>query len=329
MSGTIQIAVIGTRFGEPDIEQAALRPFPVEFVLGPGHTAEEIVALAREATIVLAGGAPKFTAGVIEQLSACQAIVRYGVGVDTVDRPAASERGIIIANVPDYATEEVSTHTVALILALMRKIGPAQQSVAAGDWHITNVRPLFSAAEQTLAIVGFGRIGQAVARKCRPFGFNIIVLDPFADEPALVDVGATAVSLDSLIEQADIVSLNAPLVDDTYHLINEDVLSRLKPSALIVNTSRGGLIDEGALLSALASGQIAGAALDVSELEPMPPDHPLLQYENVIVTPHMAWYTEQATARMRQYAAREAKRILLGELPLNLVNPEFSKTVMV
>ena len=317
-----RIAILGTRFGPPDIEQEELAEFEVELVTGAATTAAALVAAAGEAVAILAGAPPQFNREVLAQLPNCRAIVRYGVGVDSIDLQAATELGIIIGYVPDYCTEEVSTHTLALILACERKLITAHQGVMAGEWKVAPVKPLFSAEEQTLGIIGFGKIGQAVARKAQPFGFDIIVFDPFATPALLTDYNVQAVELPELLAQSDIISLHAPLMTDTYHLIDGAALAQMKPTAFLINTSRGGLIDEAALLEALDQGRLAGAALDVLEREPPEPAHPLLQSDKLLVTPHMAWYTEQSAERMRRLATQEVARVLRGEWPQNFVNPE-------
>lgn len=320
--GLARIAILGTRFGVPDIENAELSPYHVEIVLGEAADAEALVGTAAGAVAILAGAPPRFNREVLSELPACRAIVRYGVGIETIDLGAATEMGIQVANVPDYCTEEVATHTVALVLACVRKLLPAHRAVTRGQWQVSVVRPLFSTEQQTAGVIGFGNIGQAVARKLRPFGFNLLVFDPYVKEETLRQHHATAVELPELLSRSDVISLNAPLTEETKHLINADAIDAMKPTAFIVNTSRGGLIDENALADALREEKIAGAALDVMEKEPVPADHPLLQSERTLVTPHTAWYTVQSTIRMRQLASQEVARILRGEWPVHLVNPD-------
>lgn len=317
----MKVAILGTRFGEPTIEAAGLRDYDVSFVLDPGGDGDAIVAAAQDASVIMAGGAPRFPAAVLARLPNLHIIVRLGVGVETIDLEAATALGITVANVPDYASEEVSTHTVALILALVRKLVPANQTVRRGGWGLNAVRPLFSLADQTIGIIGFGQIGRAVTRKLRPFGSTLLVHDPYVAADVIAEAGATAATVDAILEAADIITLNAPLTDGTYHLIDAAALARMKSTAFLVNTSRGGLIDEVALLAALEAGAIAGAALDVLEQEPAAPGNPLVQREDVIVTPHMAWYTVQGTRRMREFAVIELARMLDGHRPRNFVNP--------
>ncbi len=321
MAGGTRVAVLGTRFGPADLEAEELAGLEVMLVPGSGATPDELVQAAAGAAVILAGAPPKFSRAVLERLPDCRAIVRYGVGTETIDLAAATERGIMVVNVPDYCTEEVATHTLALILACERRLLAAGAGVVQGQWQISHLRPLFSTEQQTLGILGFGRIGQAVARKAAAFGFTILVHDPVASEAALASQPVRPVGLDELLARSDVLSLNAPLTPGTYHVIDAAALARMKPTAFLVNTARGGLVDEAALAEALRAGRLAGAALDVLETEPPPPDHPLLGAERCLLTPHMAWYSEQAAERMRRLAAREVARVLRGEPPLNLVNP--------
>lgn len=322
-----RVAILGTRFGSPDLEAQELASLNVDFVLSLGKSPDEIVQAAHDSVAILAGAPPKFDREVLSNLPNCRTIVRYGVGTETIDLKAATELGIIVANVPDYCTEEVATHTLTLILASVRKLVQADAAVKNGNWQFSHLRPLFSTENQVLGIVGFGKIGQAIARKAKPFGFKILTSDPFATQEQAEEFGAQLVELKELFELADVISLNAPLTDQTYHLINRERISWMKDGAYLVNTSRGGLVDEEALEEALKTGKLAGAALDVVEKEPIPPDYPLARSEHIILTPHMAWYTEQATVRMRQFASREVGRVLTGGWPVNLVNRDVIKVL--
>ena len=319
---TVQVAILGGRWGEADIEQQVLRSFPVEWVSSPGTTPEEIVASAGKASVILAGSGPRFNRAVLEQLGSCRAIIRYGIGAETIDIPAATSLGILVANVPDYCTEEVATHTLALILASVRKLLPAQQAARQGNWRVDSLKPLYSTEDQVLGIVGFGKIGRSIARKAHAFGFEILVYDPLVSEEDFRQAGVAGVTLENLLRRSDVISLNAPLTPQTRHLIDAQALRQMKPSAFLVNTSRGGLVDEGALDQALRAGRLAGAALDVLEDEPVPAGRPILDNPRALVTPHMSWYTEQALERMRRLAAEEARRVLRGEKPKNLLNPQ-------
>ena len=324
---TTRIAILGTRFGAPTIEESELATFSPEFVLDAAASGDDLVTAAKDCVAILAGAPPRFTRDVLAQLPSIKTIVRYGVGIESIDLEAATEHGIIVANVPDYATEEVSLHAVSLILAGVRKLFTAHHAIKNGTWQVATVRPLFSTENQTAGIIGFGKIGQAVARKLKPFGFTLLTYDPYASSEALAEHGVTSVELSQLLQESDVISLNAPLTDTTRHIINADALKQMKPTAFIVNTGRGGLIDDMALAAALEAGEIGGAGLDVLETEPIPSDHPLLKSDKVILTPHMAWYTDQAAQRMRQLACQEVARVLNGETPINIVNPDVLATI--
>lgn len=318
------VAVLGLRVPTLDVEESVLGDLSVRLVRALGGSAGEIVATAREAEVILAGSLPKFTSGVLRELPLLKAIVRFGIGVDNIDRREAKQRGIAVANVPDYCIPEVATHTVALILVAARRLLPASQSVREGRWAVDAIRPLPPCEAQTVGLMGFGRIAQQVAARLRPFGFRVAAVDPAANANAAQALKVDIVSLGSLLETADILSLHVPLTSGTRHLLSGETLALMKPGAYVVNTARGGLIDEQALLLALNSGRLAGAALDVFEVEPPGTDQPLLHHPRVIVTPHIAWYSERAAIEMRRKAAEEAKRFLCGEPLRNPVTVEDS-----
>jgi D-3-phosphoglycerate dehydrogenase len=315
------VAVLGARWSL-EIETEELSELGVELIQNMGTSAEEIVSSAKDAVAILAGSPPRFTREVLSQLPKLKIIARYGVGVDKIDVLAATELGIMVANLPDVFAEEVATHTMALVLGAMRKLVQSHQMVQAGRWEVAPLKPMFSTEDQVLGIVGLGSIGQAVARKAQPFGFETLIYDPYLSPDILAQFDAQNVDLETLLTRSDVITLTAPHTDETHHMINESALKKMKSTSLVVNTSRGGLIDEKALERGLAEGWIAGAGLDVMENEPVEAERPLLQSGKLIVTPHTAWYTEQAMVRMRHLACQEVGRVLMGERPLNLVNPD-------
>ena len=261
-------------------------------------------------------------APLIRSLRRCRIIARYGVGVDTIDLDAASAAGIMVTNVPDYCVQEVSDHALALILTLARGIGRAMLSTRQGAWDLGAVRPLRRLEGQTLALLGFGRMGRAVAEKARPLGFRIIAYDPYLPADVIRKSGAEPVDLDTALGEADYLSVHVPLSDETRHLIDSAALERMKPTAYLVNTSRGGIVDTEALVEALQAGKLAGAALDVLEQEPPPADLELLQMPNVILTPHTAFYSEESLIELQTKAAEEVVSVISGKAPRNPVNPE-------
>jgi len=318
----VVVAVVGLRMSSLDVEEEVFSGLDVRLVRSPGASADEIIAAARDAEAILAGSMPRFPAEVIEALPHLRAIVRYGIGVDSIDVRAAAERGVQVANVPDYCIPEVATHTVVLILAAARRLLPGMQAAREGRWDVGAVRPLPECEAQTVGLVGLGRIGHGVASRLRPFGFRLLAADPIATAEAARAAGAELVPLEDLLGAADIVTLHLPLTAATRHLISREALARMRPGAWLVNTARGGLVDEGALLEALEAGRLAGAALDVLAQEPPAADHPLLRHPRVLVTPHVAWYSERAVVEMRRKAAEEVRRLLRGEPLLHPVSPE-------
>lgn len=317
-----KVVVLGARFGALDIERKLLGPLGVELAEGGGKEEEESLLLCRDAEVILCGGSPKIPATLIRRLPRLKAIVRYGIGVDTIDLAEATRRGVYVANVPDYCIEEVATHALALILSWARKLPVAQKITLEGQWNVAPLRPLQSARDQVLGLVGFGRIARTLARMARAIGFQVWGSDPYVKKEDMTKKGVKPVPLRRLIRAADFVSLHAPLSPATRHLLDAESLKLMKPTAYLINCARGGLVDEAALSQALQEGWIAGAALDVMEKEPWAPDSPLRGVDNLLVTPHAAWYTERAQRELRRKACAEVIRVLEGKVPRNLVNPE-------
>lgn len=257
---------------------------------------------------------------VLESMTRCKMVIKYGIGVNNIDVEAATERGIYVCNVPDYGIEEVSDHAVTLLLALGKKLPILADALRAGDWGNASVVPLRRLCTCTVGLIGFGRIPQAVARKLSGFGMKLLAYDPWASKEAAERLHVELVDLDTLYARSDFLSVHCPLTNDTHHLIDAEALAKMKPTAFLVNTARGAIVDEAALIEALQNGRIAGAGLDVFENEPITPDHPLLHLPNVIATPHSAWYSETAIAVLQQKAAEEVVRVLGGEKPKNNVN---------
>lgn len=306
------VAVVGTRYGDLAIEEEALARFHPRWKSGWGGSEGELLALCEDAAVILAGAAPRFTSRVIEQLASCRAIVRYGVGVDSVDLEAARGRGIRVANVPDYCAEEVSDHALALALALVRKLKTGDGLVREGQWAMTSLRPMYSFRDLTFGVLGLGRIGRTLARKARGVGFKVLGHDPAVSPDQALRWSVRHVAEGTLLEESDVLSLHVPLLPATRHFINADRIQRMKPGAVLINTARGGLVDEAALADALQSGRLSGAGLDVLEEEPPLTGSPLLQAPNLLLSPHSGWYSESSEIRLRQLASAEAARVLSG-----------------
>ncbi len=245
------------------------------------------------------------------------------VGVDSIDIPAATARHIFVANVPDYCVDEVSNHAIALMLDLSRRVTWLDRTVRRGEWSYHPERPSSRLWGKNLGIIGLGRIGRAVARKMQPFGVRLLTYDPYISPQDAEPLGVVILaSLTELLRQSDYVSIHVPLTNETRHMISYHELQMMKPTAFIVNTSRGPVIDEEALVWALREGRIAGAGLDVREQEPMKRDDPLTMMENVILTPHVAFYSLESIEEMKLEAARAIVQVLQGGRPRSLANPE-------
>ncbi|MGM0874577.1 MAG: C-terminal binding protein [Bacillota bacterium] len=283
-----------------------------DFIKAQCKTEEEVIAQAKEADAILNQYAP-LSRRVIESLEKTKIISRYGVGVNTIDLDAAKEKGITVANVPDYGMEEVSNHALALLLSWARKVTFLNNQVKKGNWDFKACIPIHRFNEQTVGVLGFGRIPRRFIEKVKPLGFKTAAYDPFVSARDMMAFGVQKMELDEIIREADYLSVHVPLINDTYHLLNEERFRQMKKSAIIINTSRGSIIDEKALSEALEKGYISGAALDVTEEEPISKESPLLKMDNVIITPHSAWYSEEAMIELRQKAARNIVHVLSGE----------------
>lgn len=257
----------------------------------------------------------------IERLERCRVISRYGVGYDNVDVEAATTRGIWVARVPDYCLEDVSDQALALLLGCVRKIAYKDRRVREGGWNLTGEQPCFRVAGKTLGLVGFGAIARSLHRKVSGLGLaRVLAYDPYVDPEGIVKAGAVPVGLEELLEQSDYISVHAPLTEQTRGLIGAPQLARMKRGCLLVNTSRGPLIDERALAEALRQERIAGAGLDVFESEPLPDDSPLRRLENVTLSDHAGWYSEESVAELKTKAARNVAAVLTGNRPVYPVN---------
>lgn len=256
---------------------------------------------------------------VFEGLPRVRVVVRYGVGVDGIDVAAATDHGVPVVNVPDYGTDEVANHAVALLLALARKITRLDRQARSGGWDVFRIGPVTRLAGQTVGIVGCGRIGSAVARKLGGFDVRLLGCDPYVDA---FPPGVQPVVFERLLAESDYVTIHCPLTDETRHAFDAESLAWMRPTAVLINTARGGIVDTAALVEALQQGLLAGAGLDVLEQEPLDPASPLLRMEQVIVTPHAAWYSEEGRSDLKRRAAEEAVRVLRGERPRHCVNPE-------
>jgi D-3-phosphoglycerate dehydrogenase / 2-oxoglutarate reductase len=284
----------------------------IEFLKAQCKSENEVIDQAKHVDAILNQYAP-LSRRVIQSLEKVKVISRYGVGVNTVDLDAASEKGITVANVPDYGVEEVSNHALALLLSFARKITYLNSEVKKGNWDFKAGIPIHRLNEQTVGVLGFGRIPRRFIEKVQTLGFKTSAYDPFVSKAEMNEVGVNKQELDQILKEADYLSVHVPLIKDTFHLLNKDRFRLMKKNAVVINTARGPIIDERALIDALQKGIIAGAALDVTEDEPIDKASPLLKMNNVMLTPHSAWYSEEAMIELRQKAAKNIVQVLRGE----------------
>lgn len=334
-NGAYTVVVTSDRYGNEtyglELEKeiiSAVRDLDVSLVSRTGVTEDALIEAAKGADALLVSTREAITRRVLENAPSVKVIARYGVGLDNVDLDAATDVGIVVTHYPGYCTSEVADHALSMILALNRRIVEQDRSLREGAWvkHGPATRtilrgPIQPLREQTVGIVGFGRIGKSVAARLKPFGVTLLVADPYADPEAIRAEGAEPVALEDLMARADIITIHCPLTPETRGLINAEKIALMKPTAVIVNTARGPIIDLKALAAALEAGQIAGAALDVVDPEPLPADAPFYQMPNVILTPHSAYYSERSAEVVRRETLNEALQVLRGKQPQTVANP--------
>ncbi len=311
----VLIAVTDSPFPSLDPAVAALKRLDPQLRMAKSASAEDILAVAHDADAVLVTYA-KLPGELLAQFTRCKVIGRFGLGVDNIDIPAAARRGITVTYVPDYCLHEVSDHAMALLLALARKIPFSNRLVQSGRWEVPPIVPLRRLEGQVLGLIGFGNIPRAIAPKAKAFGLRVMSYDPYVPATVMKALGVEATSLEDLLAGSDFVSIHAPLLPATRGLMNAAAFARMKKGAFVVNTARGPLIDEPALAAALDSGHLAGAALDVVAVEPLAADSPLLGRDNVILTPHTAFYSVEALEELQTKCASDVARVLSGETPV-------------
>ena len=316
--------VLVTDYVWPSVEpeREVLAAIGAELVVAPDGDEGTLVSMAKDVDGILTCFA-KVTENVVRAAEKCIVIGRYGVGVDNIAVDTATELGIAVTYVPDYCIDEVSDHVMALLLAWNRRIVPLDRSVRTTGWGtVPLTMRIMRLRGKKLGIVGFGRIGRSVAVKAKAFGFEVLAYDPYVDEAAAAEQGVRAVDLPTLLRESEFVTLHTPVTPETGSLIGKAELEMMKPEAFLINCARGALIDEDALYDALTSDQIAGAGVDVLvDLAP-PPDDRLFQLDNMLVTPHTAFFSQEATLELEQRAAGEVASVLQGKMPDNLVNQD-------
>jgi len=306
--------VVVTDYTFPSLaqEEAAARAAGAEFAAYQCRSADEVTEALAGATVGVVQFA-RCTAEAVAGLAPNAALIRYGIGFDNIDVDAAGTRRIPVGYVPDYCLDEVAEHAAASLLALLRKLPALDASVRAGEWQAVAVaRPMKPFSETLVGFFGFGQIGRLVHRRLKGFGFSFAVADPVLSDAEAAELGVRQVDADTLFGEADAISLHAPATPQTHHVVNAERLAQMRPNAVIVNTSRGALVDEDALAAALRAGRIAGAALDVFEVEPLAAGSPLHQAPGALLTPHAAWYSENAIARLQGLVAQDITNHLTG-----------------
>lgn len=291
---------------------------------GDAKDQSERLLLMEGAEVMLVSAAP-ITRDFMAALPRLKGVVRSGIGVDTVDVEAATDLGVVVANVRDFCLDEVAEHALGLILAVARKIVYADRLSRRGGWEFgvqDMLLPMRRLSGQTLGLVGFGQIARRTALRAKAFGLDVLASDPYVSASTAEALGVQLLPLAEMLPQADVVSLHVPLTPETHHLINDDAFALMKPGAILVNVARGPVVDEAALERALAAGRLAGAGLDVLEQEPIRIPHPLLRFENVVITCHYASCSLEAYAEMRHAMSDQAAQILRGEFPKFFVNPQ-------
>lgn len=311
---TIKVALTDTVFPSLKPAREILARLGATLEVASEPTREAIVEAARGADAVMVTFA-KLDAATIAGFDRCKVIGRFGIGVDNIDLAAATQAGIQVVFCPDYCLDEVSDHALALLLALARKITYGNALVQAGRWEMKAMAPMRRLRGRTLGLAGFGKIPQTLAPKAQALGLDVIAFDPFVPQEVLDRLGVRRVPLGTLLETSDYISIHAPLTAETHHMFNAAAFKAMKPEACIINTARGPLIDEAALVAALDAGEIAGAALDVTEAEPPAADSSLFGRDDIIVTPHAAFYSEDALLDLQTKVAEDVARVLSGEAP--------------
>jgi D-3-phosphoglycerate dehydrogenase len=314
--------VVITDSAHPDgkLEQEILGDIGAEVKKFQTYDEEEILKITRTADGTICEFAP-IKRRVISNLERARVIVEYGVGYDNIDVQAATEKGIVVCNVPDYTTFEVADHTLALILAMARRVTWADSLARGGDWTRygawawSKLMPMIHVDGRVAGVIGFGRIGRQVAERLQAFHLKVLAYDPFVPKDVGAKMNVELVDLPTLLTESDIISINALLSDQSYHMIGDDQLRLMKKTSFIVNTARGKIIDQSALVKALREGRIGGAALDVLEKEPPDEDDPILKLGNVIITSHLGGYSDKAVTDLRRLGSEEVARVLRGQPP--------------
>ncbi|MAE62048.1 MAG: hydroxyacid dehydrogenase [Planctomycetaceae bacterium] len=324
-----KLKVVITDYIEPKMdwesEQFAQRGIEFTYHQLKHRPESEVIEVTRDADIIVVNMVV-ITPTIMDGWEQCRLVIRHGAGYDNIDVDALTERGILLEYVPDYCSHEVAEHAVALLFALGRKVMSSQRvltdSIASGQWDFDPVRPMFRLDGATVGIVGCGRIGSLVYHKLEHFGMKFLICDPYLPSERKAELGIDVVDMKTLMRESDFVTVHTPLNDETRHLINAETLALMKPTAYLINTSRGGMVDHEALAKALKADRIAGAAVDVFEKEPPDADFPLIGLDNALITPHLSWYSEDAGWSIREKIVEAIDMFIAGTGPRIAVNAE-------
>ena len=316
----MKIVITDSNLGAIDLERTIARKYGFEIDLPKQcKTEDDVITVASDANAIVVQYAP-VTKKVLDGCPRLKVVSEYGVGVDSIDIEACTAKGIAVCNVPDYCFQEVSDHAIALALALDRGVVFLDRQIRAGTYGLTTVKPLHRISNKVFGIIGMGRIARATAQKARGVGYKVIGTDIAFSPGEITDDGIRVFTLDETLSQSDILSVHVPLMPATRHLINAAAFSKMKPGAVLVNTARGGVVDTDALIEALKTKRIRAAALDVFETEPLPCDHPLTTLDNVILTPHAGYYSEESLYELKTRPVENASEYLAGRKPENILN---------
>ncbi len=320
MSNNYTILITDYAWSSIEPERQILSDVGANVIVAESGDEDELISLATNVDGILTCW-KSVRECVISTASKCQIIARYGIGLDNIDVEAATKNGIIVTNVPAYCVDEVSDHAMALMLACARKIPLFNSAVKTNIWDQNIGQQMNRLRDKTLGIVGFGHIGKAIISKAMAFGLKMKVYSPRTTQELIGQHGAEKVSFEELLTTSDFITIHAPLTSETQHMFSDDEFKAMKSTAYLINTARGGVVDTSALIAALQTGEIAGAGIDVLETEPPHQDDPLLHLENVIITPHAAFISEESIMELQMTAAKSVAQVLTGQLPTSVVNP--------
>jgi D-3-phosphoglycerate dehydrogenase len=321
-----KVVVVGNPNMDLRIGEKILADVDADIVLSPSTDEDSAIQYISDADVIVSDGAHLITGKMLEAAKKCKLVIRGGVGVDMIDIETANRRGIHVANVPAlyYCLDEISDHVLAMTLALQRKMPFLNKKVKGGAWRevLPDAGPILTSRGQIFGLAAFGNLARAVARKAQAFGFKVIAFDPFVSPYEAQSLGVELVDFDTMLETSDVISIHTPLTKSTRHMFNEETFGKMKTNALLINTARGGVVDQKALYNALKAGKIAGAGLDVLEEEPPRAEEPLFTLDNVLLTPHTASASEEMIPRTHRQLFKEIVTVLKGRPPENWVNQE-------